>query len=44
MYRRIGRLEAEIEGLQDDKVYAIVEYRRAVDVARSMGFYEDYEY
>ena len=44
MYRELGRLEAELEGLQDEKVYAIVAYRRAVDVARSMGFYEQYEY
>ena len=44
MYRELGRLEAELEGLQDEKVYAIVAYRRAVDFARSMGFYEQYEY
>lgn len=44
MYRELGRLEAELERLQDEKVYAIVAYRRAVDVARSMGFYEQYEY
>ena len=44
MYRELGRLEAELENLQDEKVYAIVAYRRAVDFARSMGFYEQYEY
>ena len=44
MYRELGRLEAELERLQDEKVYAIVAYRRAVDVARSRGFYEQYEY
>ena len=44
MYRELGRLEAELERLQDEKVYAIVTYRRAVDFARSMGFYEQYEY
>lgn len=44
MYRQLGRLEAELERLRDEKVYAIVAYRRAVDVARSRGFYEHYEY
>ena len=44
MYRELGRLEAEQDRLRDEKVYAIVAYRRAVDVARSMGFYEPYEY
>ena len=44
MHRQIGHLEADIEALQDDRVYAIVEYRRAADHARSMGFHEDYEY
>ena len=44
MYRELGRQESELERLQDEKVYAIVAYRRAVDVARSMGFYEQYEY
>ena len=44
MYRELGRLEAEFERLQDEKVYAIVAYRRAVDVARSMGFNEQYDY
>jgi len=43
-YRELGRLEAELEGLHDQKVGAVVSYRRAVDVARSMGFYEHYEY
>lgn len=44
MYRQLGRLEAELERLRNEKVYAIVAYRRAVDVARSRGFYEHYEY
>ena len=44
MYRKLGRLEAELERLEDEKVNAIVAYRRAVDIARSMGFYERYEY
>ena len=44
MHRELGYLEAELEGFRDDKVYAIVAYRRAVDFARSRGFYEDYEY
>ncbi len=43
-YRELGRQESELERLQDEKVYTIVAYRRAVDVARSMGFYEQYEY
>ena len=43
-YRELGRLEGELEGLHDQKVGAVVSYRRAVDVARSMGFYEHYEY
>ena len=44
MYRQLGRLEAELERLRNEKVNAIVAYRRAVDVARSRGFYEHYEY
>lgn len=44
MYRQLGRLEAELERLRNEKIYAIVAYRRAVDVARSRGFYEHYEY
>lgn len=44
MYRQLGRMEAELERLQNEKIYAIVAYRRAVDVARSRGFYEHYEY
>ena len=44
MYRELGRLEGELDRLRAEKVYAIVAYRRAVDIARSMGFYEPYEY
>ncbi len=44
MYRELGGLEAELERLRDEKVYAIVAYRRAVDLARSRGFHEPYEY
>ena len=43
-YDACAQIGTELEGLQDEKVYAIVAYRRAVDFARSMGFYEQYEY
>lgn len=44
MYRQLGRLEAELERLRNEKVNAVVAYRRAVDFARSRGFHEHYEY